>query len=860
MVESDITDRTLPTGTVTFLRTDVEGSMALSRALGSRWDALNDRHLGLIRGAVDAAGGVVVRTEGDAVFAAFQEAGAGVRAAIEAQRALVEADWPADAQIRVRMGLHSGEAHLAGDDYGGFDVNRAARVAATGHGGQIILSSTTRGLVESSLPDGVDLRDLGRHALRDLPQPEQLFQLDVPGLRTAFPALRTAMPTIGDLPSRMTSFVGREAELDELRELLGEQRLVTLTGPGGIGKTSLAVETARSVAHRFADGAWFVPLAQVDEPSIVASVIARTIGLFDGPARPARDALGPYLAERSVLLVLDNFERLLDASSDVADILRASSASRILLTSRAPLRIPGEQEYPVRPLVEACPTLFVERARAVKPGWEPGAEAAVLDDVCSLLDGLPLGVELAAARVAHLPVTAIRDRLAARLPLPGAGPRDVPDRQRTLAAAFEWSHDMLSTGSQHVLHDLAVFEGGFDLDQATQVVQPTDDGVDVLDHLVALVDQSLVKRDAEDSVGSGIRFRLLATIRGFALERLDGEGRSEEARRRHAVAYLALAEQAAPTMPGPNQPRWLARLTIDYDNIRAAIRWTIDAGEVELALRFVAAMWRYWQQDGHLVEGADLAEAALAMPGADATTEHRLAAVTAAGGIAYWQNRRADALGWYEEELAVARRLGHVAGEADALWNLAYGRYVAEDTSGAEELLRRSRRLFEQVGDERAIARVDWSIATLLGAIAMSREQLPVFESLLDRIRAPRRPVVRLSSEVQHRLGAVHDRRPARRQSLVHPRADDGAWPSRPYRGDHLARGRGCGGRGSRAARGGCGDDGGVRAPSRAVRGGATTGFAGAHRTGVAARASRGAAPPGPLRGLVRPRPADDDR
>ena len=304
-------------------------------------------------------------------------------------------------------------------------------------------------------------------------------------------------------------------------------RLVTLTGPGGIGKTSLAVETARSVADRFADGAWFVPLAQVDEPSIVPP----THRPHDRPVRrtrssPAADALGPYLAERSVLLVLDNFERLLDAATIVADILRASPASRILVTSRAPLRIPGEQEYPVAPLVDTC--LDAVRGAAHERSnlaGSPGTEQLVLDDVCSLLDGLPLGVELAAARVAHLPVTAIRDRLAARLPLPGAGPRDVPDRQRTLAAAFAWSHDMLPTGSQHVLHDLAVFEGGFDLDQATQVVEPTDDGVDVLDHLVALVDQSLVKRDAEDTVGSGIRFRLLATIRGFALERLDGEGR-----------------------------------------------------------------------------------------------------------------------------------------------------------------------------------------------------------------------------------------------------------------------------------------------------------------------------------------------
>ena len=403
------------------------------------------------------------------------------------------------------------------------------------------------------------------------------------------------------------------------------------------------------------------------------------------------------------------------------------------MTSRARLRILGEQEFPVPALGAACAGLFVERARAVRPGWEPGADASVVDEICVLLDGLPLGVELAAARVAHLPVTAIRDRLAANLPLPGSGPRNVPDRQRTLAAAIAWSHDLLSTESQRVLHDLAVFDGGFDLDQATQVVEPTDDGIDVLDHLVGLVDQSLIKRDAEDDAGAGIRFRLLATIRGFALERLQSEGREEAASRRHAVAYLALAEEAAPTMPGPDQPRWLDRLTIDHDNIRAAIHWTIDAGEVELALRYVAAMWRYWQQDGHLVEGTDLAETALALPGADAVTEHRLAAVTAAGGLAYWHGRPDDAIRSYEEELTIARRLGNVEGEADALWNLAYGRFRAEDPSGAEALLRESRRLFEQVGDERATARVDWSIATLTSGLEMNIDRLPVFESLLGR-------------------------------------------------------------------------------------------------------------------------------
>ena len=733
MTEPRVGSPVLPTGTVTFLRTDVEGSMRLAQALGRRWDSLNAEHLAILRRVVLANGGVCVRTEGDALFAVFPEAGAATTAAIEGQRALAAHPWPEDAPLSVRMALHTGEAHLAGDDYGGLEVNRAARIAAVGHGGQIILSAPTRMLVEISLTDGAAIRDLGRHALRDLPRPEHLFQLEVPGLRTEFPSLRTQVATIGDLPTRLTSFVGRDDDLRQLRDLLAERRLVTLTGPGGIGKTSVAVELARSIADRFADGAWFVSLAQVDDASLVRPIIARTLGLFDGPDRSAADWLGHYLADRSVLLVLDNFERLLDASGDVVDILEASPASRIVVTSRAPLRVAGEQEYPIPPLVGAATGLFIERAHAVRPGWDPGGDTAVIQEVCALLDGLPLGVELAAARVSLLPVTAIRDRLAARLPLPGSGPRNVPDRQRTLEGAFEWSHGLLPSELQLVLHDLAVFEGGFDLEQAEQVAEPIGGGMDLLDGLLALVEQSLVQRDADDPAGTSIRFRLLATIGTFALARLVDEGRDTAARRRHAEAYLALAEAAAPHMPSADQPRWLDRLTLDVDNIRSAIRWTIDAGEVELALRFVAAMWRYWQMDGHLVEATNVAESALAMPGAAAPTSHRLAAVTAAGGIAYWHGRPADALRWYEEELAVARELGDVAGEADALWNLAYGRYIADDVSGSNELQRQARQLFEEVGDERAAARVDWSLSTLGTGIDLSPEMVPVYESLLDR-------------------------------------------------------------------------------------------------------------------------------
>ncbi len=317
--------RRLPTGTVTFLRTDVEGSMRLVRELGAAWDDVNAAHLGIIRSAVETHGGVVVRTEGDALFAAFAEARAAAQAAVAAQLAIQANHWPVNGTLAVRMGLHSGEAHLAGDDYGGFDVNRAARVAAAGHGGQILLSSTTTSLVEDQLPAGVHLVDLGSHQLRDVPRPERLAQLTIEGLPDQFPPVRTAGTVVGNLPDRLTSFVGREAEQQQVTDLLGRARLVTLTGPGGIGKSSLAVEVARQAAERFRDGAWFIPLADVADPRGISATIAHGIGIFDGPERSAASALLPYLADRSMLIVLDNFEHLVEgARSDRSDRPRIS--------------------------------------------------------------------------------------------------------------------------------------------------------------------------------------------------------------------------------------------------------------------------------------------------------------------------------------------------------------------------------------------------------------------------------------------------------------------------------------------------------------------------------------------------------
>ena len=342
--------RGLPTGTVTFLRTDVEGSMGLARSLGRAWDSVNSAHLATIASAVERHGGVVVRTEGDALFGAFGEAGAGASAASDAQRALHDGDWGVPGGLRVRMGLHSGEAHRAGDDYGGFDVSRAARIAAAGHGGQIVVSGATAALIADQLPPGTRLDDLGTHHLRDVPRPERLYQLSIEGLPSEFAPPRTAGAVVGNLPDRLTSFLGRDAELAAVAELARSARLITLTGTGGIGKTSLAIEVARQLAPEHPDGAWFVALADVTDPAEVPAAIAHGIGLFDGPERSAADALLPYVTTRSMVIVLDNVEQVLEAAEHVTAIVRASPATRVIVTSRAPLHVAGEHEVAVRPL------------------------------------------------------------------------------------------------------------------------------------------------------------------------------------------------------------------------------------------------------------------------------------------------------------------------------------------------------------------------------------------------------------------------------------------------------------------------------------------------------------------------------
>ena len=468
---------TLPEGTVTFLRSDIEGSMELVRSLGARYDELNAEHAAIVRGAIEGHGGDVVRTEGDAFFAAFgMRSGPRTRPSPSSGRCRTT---PGPRATRSGSGSDSTpeSAHRAGDDYGGFEVNRAARIAALGWGGQIVLSDTARALIAADLPPDWAIRGLGRHRLKGVPEPEPLFQLDVPGLPTTFPPLRSGVererpaPRARDDADRPGWMTWRCSDSCSV-----ETRLLTLTGPGGTGKTSLALELARRQAEDFEDGACLVDLQAVDDVDQVAAEIAHGVGLLDGPTGPAADRLEGYLADRALLLVIDNFEQVIGAAPVVGRVLAASPGSRAIVTSRRALRLRIEQEFAVRPLAVvpgqdgAAPEaerLFIERAQRVRPGLTFDAAAmADIGRICRLVDGLPLAIELCAARVGSLPVRVILERLQAHQPLPGSAPQDLPDRQRTLERTVAWSYDLLEPPLQRLYRRLAVFEESFDLAQA----------------------------------------------------------------------------------------------------------------------------------------------------------------------------------------------------------------------------------------------------------------------------------------------------------------------------------------------------------------------------------------------------------
>ena len=599
----------LPTGTVTLLLADVEGSTRLWETQPEDMTAATARLDQLVSDAVAAYGGVrpVEQGEADRVVAAFARASDAVACALELQRAPL-------GPIRLRIGVHTGEIELREEDnYAGATINRTARLRDLAHGGQTVLSASTSDLVIDRLPPGAWVTDLGTHRLRDLARPERVVQLCHPDLRNDFPPLLTPSPVVShNLPVQLTSFVGRDAELARVRQLLAEDRLVTLTGAGGVGKTRLAVQVAALIAGEFSDGAWYVDLAPITDAEVVPIAVARALGLADHPGRSTMDTLARFVAGRHMLVVVDNCEHLLDASAAlIVDLLAASPRVRLLATSREPIAVAGEVDWrvPSLPLADEAIELFAARARQARPDFTVSDDnAAVLDEICQRLDGLPLAIELAAARVRSLSLTEILDSLQDRFRLLTGRSRTAVRRQQTLRASVDWSHALLTEPERVLFRRLAVFLGGFDLAAAQAVAGGAEvERYQVLDQLSLLVDKSLVV--ADDSGGRS-RYRLLETMRQYAAEKLRESGEADAARARHRDHYTALAAMLdAPA--GSDYEQRLEQAQTEIDNLRAAYGYSRENCDIEHALAVVSSLQALWFTRGRIQEGRAWFDAAM---------------------------------------------------------------------------------------------------------------------------------------------------------------------------------------------------------------------------------------------------------
>jgi predicted ATPase/class 3 adenylate cyclase len=715
-VNGEPTPRADTSGTVTFLFTDIEGSTRLLQDLGDRYVGLLAQHNEILRDAFISFGGREAGNEGDGLFFIFASARGAVAAALEAQQRLAAQEWPDGATVKVRMGMHTGEIISDQHGYVGIDLHRAARIGAAAHGGQVVLSQATRELVGNDLPPGATLIELGSFQLKDLIHSQRLFQAVLPGMRTEFPPLRNVQSTPDNLPKLGSRFVGRDRELELAVAALHSIRLVTITGPGGVGKTRLAVEAAAQSRPSFPDGIWMVELATVTDPDRLLHTIASVMRLADQPGKELMDTILEYLRGHKTLVILDNCEHLLDEVARTASrLLDACPMVSVMTTSQETLGLPGEAVILVAPMT--VPTgsssvdtalsfdsieLFVERARSVVPDFTlDQRNLPAVIDICRRLDGLPLAIELAAARVKALSPAQIAERLADRFRLLTGGSRTALPRQQTLRGAIDWSFDLLSAEERLLLCRLSVFAGSFGLEAAEDITEGTGiDRIDVLDLLAGLVSRSLVV--AEEIEGEQ-RFRLLQTIRQYAAERLAEGGDAEERRRRHRDWYLGLAERARPRLEGPDGPDWLDRLDREHDNLRAALAWSAEAaGETERGMRLAEALWRFWEIRGHLVEGRSQIERFTSRSPVD--TALRANALTGVAILADHQGDYAASIRFHEESLEVHRRLGNPQAIGFALNNLANAAAKAGDRARARHLYEETVDLIRSTGDERGTA------------------------------------------------------------------------------------------------------------------------------------------------------------
>ena len=774
----------LPTGTITYLFTDVEGSTPLWQQHPDEMRSVMARHDSLITSTVEANGGTVVRPrgEGDSIFAVFLRASDAVGASCEAQQLLLRESWPADISLHVRMAMHTGESELREHDYYGNAVNRCARLRSIAHGGQILISEATVQLVRDDLSGETGLRDLGAHRLKDLQRPEQVFKVLHPDLPADFPALKSLDAHPHNLPVQLTSFIGREEEIVEVGVLLSTARLVTLAGTGGSGKRRLAQEIGASVIEDYPDGVWFIGLATLTDPKMLRPHVADTFNVGE-------DALSGFLQGKSILVILDNCEHLIVGAGSLVQWLLSSPGVTVIATSREALNLAGERTFQVPPLsipvqeaaqdiMTGCPSvdLFIERAQSANPSFQLTASNAVsVNQIVRRIDGIPLAIELAAARVKLLQPSEIASRLDESFKLLKGGPVDTLPHHQTLESCIDWSYDMLESEQQALFRRLSVFRGGFTL-PACSAVSEIDDEFEVLESLGQLVDKSLVRTVP---IGEETRYYLLEPLRQYAAARITEE-ETTEAGDRHARYFQDLAERAAPELRGPGQLDWLMRLETEHDNFRVALAWGLESGKTDLAQRTAAALMWFWIIRRHVAEAVEWFDRVLAADGG--SPQARASALAQAGFISTMmryddlEGRRSqiheaetrfvelgDEQGvktaqtynayilWWQRHLEASRRSlveiqtsmrasGFEWGDAFTGWFLGSIAWFAGDITNALEHNSRSLKIFRRLGD---LALIAWTLLRegniylesdeLDQATTLYEECLPMMGDLGDR-------------------------------------------------------------------------------------------------------------------------------
>jgi predicted ATPase/class 3 adenylate cyclase/DNA-binding CsgD family transcriptional regulator len=759
----------LPSGTVTLLFTDMEGSTRLKQQLGERYAGVLAKCQQVLRSAIGQWHGQEVDTQGDAFFVVFARASDAASAAVAIQRALASHAWPQDAAVRVRIGMHTGEPQLFAEGYVGVDVNYAARILSAGHGGQILLSQTTGALVESTLPKGVHLQDLGEHRLKDLRRPSRLFQLSITDLPRDFPPLKTLDSYPNNLPMQPTPFVGREQEVTRVCALLcrPEVWLVTLTGSGGMGKTRLGLQVAAELADSFADGVFLVPLALVSDPEQVVPSIIQTLGISDLIGQSPLTLLKSALKDKQLLLLLDNFEQVISAAVRVAELLAVCPRLRIIVTSQVVLRLQAEHEFAVPPLSLPNPkrlpdlvtlsqyeavALFIQRARAVKPDFSvTNTNALAVAGICARLDGSPLAIELAAARIKFFAPQALLTRLEQGLTVLTGGARDQPTRQQTLRGAIAWSYNLLASEEQQIFRRLAVFVNGCSWEAADVVSRAAGqlEG-DVLDRLLSLVDKSLLRQ--EESAQGEPRFWMLQMLREFGLESLISAGETEVTQQAHAAYYLALAEEAEPQLQGTEQARWLAQLEGEHENLRATLSFLLERARVrvgtqeepsqaEWALRLCTALYGFWNTCGYFREGqAFLEQALMVRSGVGAAVRAR--ALNTAADLAFTLDDMEQAETLSRECLAIYRELSDRVGIASSLEILGSVARVRGQYVLARSQLEEAAALCQEMGGswewgrcQTELARIATEQGQYARACALLEESLGLYQTLGDQER-----------------------------------------------------------------------------------------------------------------------------